>query len=51
MYYLCYFWWYIVVTIYSFSNLDDVTWGNRPANKTKGLNIVVDDKKRQEIIK
>lgn len=32
-------------------NLDDVTWGNRPTNAAKGLNVVVDDAKRQEILR
>jgi len=33
------------------ANLDDVTWGNRPQSKSGGLNIVVSDKKRQEIMR
>jgi hypothetical protein len=49
-YYLSYFWWYIIINIYSFCNLDDVTWGNRPANSSKGMNIVVTNEKRQEIM-
>lgn len=32
-------------------NLDDVTWGNRPTNAAKGLNVVVDNAKRQEILR
>jgi hypothetical protein len=32
-------------------NLDDVTWGNRPANASKGMNVVVDNIKRQEILR
>jgi hypothetical protein len=50
-FYLSYFWWYVLFNIYSFSNLDDVSWGNRPANKSNGLNVVVDDVKRQEILR
>jgi hypothetical protein len=50
-FYFSYFWWYVLITIYSFANLDDVSWGNRPANKSNGLNVVVDDAKRQEILK
>lgn len=51
IYYLSYFWWYVIVTIYAFCNLDDVTWGNRPANASKGMNVVVDNAKRQEILR
>jgi len=50
-YYLSFFWWYVIITVYSMCNLDDVTWGNRPANASKGLNVVVDDVKRQEILR
>lgn len=50
-YYLSYFWWYVIITIYSMCNLDDVSWGNRPANASGGLNVVVDDVKRQEILR
>jgi len=50
-YYLSYLWWYILITIYSMCNLDDVTWGNRPANASKGLNTFIDDAKRQEILR
>jgi len=50
-YYLSYFWWYVIITIYSMCNLDDVSWGNRPANASGGLNVVVDDAKRQEILR
>jgi hypothetical protein len=32
-------------------NIDDVSWGNRPSNSSGGLNIAVDDKKRQEIMR
>jgi hypothetical protein len=51
IYYLSYFWWYVIITIYSMCNLDDVTWGNRPANASKGMNVVVDNAKRQEILR
>jgi len=50
-FYCSYYWWYVIITIYSMCNLDDVSWGNRPNNASKGLNVVVDDKKRQEILK
>lgn len=50
-YYLSFFWWYVIITVYSMCNLDDVTWGNRPSNASKGLNVVVDDAKRQEILR
>lgn len=51
VFYFSYGWWYNIITIYSFCNLDDVTWGNRPSNASKGLNVVVDDAKRQEILR
>lgn len=51
IYYLSYYWWYVIITIYSMCNLDDVTWGNRPANSSKGMNVVVDNAKRQEILR
>jgi len=50
-YYLSYFWWYVIITVYAMCNLDDVTWGNRPSNSSKGMNVVVDNEKRQEILR
>jgi len=50
-YYFSYLWWFVIINCYSICNLDDVSWGNRPANASKGMNVVVDDKKRQEILK
>jgi hypothetical protein len=50
-YYFSYFWWYIIITIYSMCNLDDVSWGNRPSNASNGMNVVIDNIKRQEILK
>lgn len=50
-FYFSFYWWYVIITIYSMCNLDDVTWGNRPTNAAKGLNVVVDDAKRQEILR
>jgi len=45
-YYFSVTWWYVIVTIYSIANIDDVSWGNRPSNKSGGMNIAVDDAKR-----
>jgi len=45
-YYFSVTWWYVIVTIYSYANIDDVSWGNRPSNKSGGMNVVVDDAKR-----
>jgi hypothetical protein len=50
-YYFSFSWWYIMINVYSMCNLDDVSWGNRPSNSKQGLNVVVDDEKRQEILK
>jgi hypothetical protein len=46
IYYLSYLWWSVIMIIYAYCNLDDVTWGNRPANSSKGMNVVVNDAKR-----
>jgi len=51
LFYLSTGWWWITLTAYAMANLDDVTWGNRPQNTSGGMNIVVDDKKRQEIMR
>jgi hypothetical protein len=51
VYYFSYSWWFICLNIYSMCNLDDVTWGNRPNNKTNGMNAYVDSEKRHEILK
>lgn len=37
--------------MYAICNIDDVTWGNRPTNASKGLNVAVSDEKRQEIMR
>lgn len=50
-YYFSYNWWTVIINIYSICNLDDVSWGNRPSNASKGLNVAVDDTKRQEILR
>lgn len=50
-YYLAYFWWYVIISMYAMTNIDDVSWGNRPSNASGGMNVVVDNVKRQEILK
>ena len=39
-----------IMQIYSMSNLHDVSWGNRPTEKT-GTNLVAANKKQQEELK
>ena len=51
IFFFSYSWWTVIVVVYGLCNLDDVTWGNRPSNSSKGMNVAVSDEKRQEILR